>query len=107
MNDTIKALPGEGDVRTQVRVRRECAVCEEPATKRITYLYEGYRSNPASSAYHYDDCTWCSDDEAFACDEHTREVERDAPEGMQWAGTFDGTKPHLSHMLLCWIVRDD
>ncbi len=106
--DTLKAvaLPGEGDVRKQVRMRRECDICVALATKRVSYLLDNARSNPASAAYCRDDCTWCSDAEAFACDAHANQVERDAPEGMRWAGTFDGTRPHLSHMLLYWEVSD-
>lgn len=96
----LPKLKGEGETRTQVRRRRECSVCGEPATKRISYLMDNCRSDPASAAYHHDDCTWCSDAEAFACDTHRREVERDAPSGMSRGSTFDGSR--LPHMLLYW-----
>ena len=98
-------LPKEGMERTQVLSRRGCDVCGGLATKRITYLRENCRSNPASSAYGRDDCSWCSDAEAYSCDEHQREVERDAPEGMRWASTFDGLK--LPHMLLEWRTVEE
>lgn len=104
MTDLPK-LKGEGDTRTQVRRRRECSVCGGPATKRISYLLDNCRSNPASNAYRHDDCTWCSDAEAFACDEHQREIERDAPDGMSWCSTFGSERS--PHMLLCWEEADD
>lgn len=93
-------LPGEGDTRVQVRRRVECDFCGEPATRRITYLRDNARSNPASSAYGHDDCTWCSDADAFACEDHKREIERDAPHGMSWCATFDGMR--RPNMLLRW-----
>lgn len=101
----LPKLKGEGDTRTQVRRRRECAVCGEPATQRLTYLMDNARSNPASSAYRHDDCSWCSDAEDFSCDAHRREMELDAPEGMSWCSAFSGDR--FSHMLLCWEVVDD
>ncbi len=86
--------------------RQECQVCGEPATRRVSYLLERARSNPDSSAYCKDDCSWCSDADAYACEKHTREVERDAPEGMEWCSTFDGAK--MPHMLYKWCkVRDE
>jgi len=100
MSDEYEPLPGEGDTQTQIRRRHGCQVCGEPATKRVSYLLEDCRSNPASKAYRHDDCSWCSDAEAFSCDEHQREVERDAPLGMSWGSTFG--LPRFAHMMLYW-----
>jgi hypothetical protein len=95
-------LPGEGETRTLVQTRRRqtCEFCGEPATRRISYLLDNARFNPASAAYRHDDCTWCSDGEAWACEDHKKRVEGDAPEGMSWCSTFDGLK--YPHMLLYW-----
>jgi hypothetical protein len=60
-------LPGEGETRTQVRVRRECDQCGEPATARLGFLLENYRRNPASKAFGRDDCSHITDAEAFIC----------------------------------------
>ena len=93
-------LPGEGETRTRTEVkrRRECERCGAPATRRVTYLLDNCRSNPASSGYLRDDCSWCSDSEAFACDRCQRDIERDAPDGMSWCSTFGGAR--FPHMLL-------
>ena len=96
-------LPGEGDTRIQVRKRRECAICGLPATKRCSYLWENYRSDPASSAYHHDDCSYCSDDEAFACDAHVDTVRRDTPRGMVEGSVFH--LPRFARMLLYWETQ--
>lgn len=96
----MNTLPGEGDTRVQVRRRVLCACCGELATKKMTYLLENARSNPASAAYHQDDCTWCSDGEDFACDKHQREMEHNAPPGMSWCSAFSGDR--FPHMLLRW-----
>jgi len=67
-----KKLDGEGDVERieRVRVRKICEVCgERLAVLKQTYLLIGTRSNPASSAYGKDDCSWCEDAHVFMCDE--------------------------------------
>lgn len=106
MSANVK-LSGEGDIKyvIKTRVRRDCCNCGEPATKRITYLLDNCRRNPASSAYGRDDCTYCSDGEQYACNDCEREVERDTPVGMSWCGTFtaDG---RFSHMVLYWVERE-
>jgi len=94
-------LPGEGERRVQIRRRRDCDWCGEPATKRVTFLLKNARGNPASSAYRHDDCSWCSDAEAFSCDECQREAERKAPDGMSWCATFSAAERY-PHMLLYW-----
>jgi hypothetical protein len=94
-------LPGEGETRTQIRRRRDCEVCGEAATKRITFLLERYRSNPASKAYGRDDCSWCSDHDAYACDEHETKVRFAVPPGMSSDVSIFGCK-RFPHMLLYW-----
>jgi len=98
-------LKGEGETRMQVRVRRECCSCKEPATRRVSYLLENARSNPRSSGYRKDNIAWCSDEESFACEEHVGTVERDAPPGMKWGSTFDIKK--FQHMGLYWRVSEE
>ncbi len=95
------ALNGEGEVRyvRKVRCRHECAVCGEPADFRHSYLLAGdCRRNPASSAYGRDDCTFCSDGESFVCATH--KSDRQAPNGMEWAGTY--TLAKFPHMGMYW-----
>ena len=95
-------LTGEGDVRTAIhkRVRVGCSSCNDPATCRISFLLEGARHNPDSKGYHKDDISWCSDDEAWACDDCKSDVEHDPPTGMEWCATFSGDK--FPHMILHW-----
>lgn len=59
-----------------------CGKCPAPSTRIMSFLYDDYRRNPASSAYGKDDCSWCSDHDAFGCEEHWREVMREPPAGM-------------------------
>ena len=95
-----------GDVRIiqEVCKERTCQVCDEPATKKVTYLLEGTRSNPNSSAYGKDDCSWCQDEHAFSCNTHGRDVERDLPRGMVWCATF--SRERFEHMFLFWEKTD-
>lgn len=95
----MSAWKGEGDLRTQVRVRRQCDLCIKLAEYLIAFVLEGARTNPASSAYGKDDITWCSDREAFACEEHRDGLQR-PPGGFMWGATFSGTR--YPHMLLRW-----
>lgn len=105
---TATPFKGEGEVKViiQTRVRRECDNCGNPATKRFSYCYLNGRSNPASSMYKQDDCTWCSDAEAFSCDECKSQVERVCcPDGMSWGGTFS-VGGNCEHMFLRWDERN-
>lgn len=95
-------LEGEGETKTilKTRVRRACDLCNKPATYRISFMLKNFRSNPASSGYHRDDCTWCSDEDRYSCDEHKKKVEQtytfklDA--GYQWGGTWSlARSPHM------------
>ena len=68
---------------------RECDICGLPAAFCITFLLTGNcRANPASNAYGRDDCSWCSDAEAFACRRHEREVRKNPPAGMSECSIF-------------------
>lgn len=101
-------LKGEGERKyvVQERVRRECDNCGEPATKRHTFCYVNGRRNPASSMYGRDDCTYCSDRDAFACDACDQEVRRVCcPDGMNWGGTFSDGYGN-DHMFLRWTERE-
>ena len=100
---TLDTLPGEGDVQTitRRRVRETCCECDEPAHYKVAFLLDGARSNPASTAYGQDDCTWCEDDSRFACREHRREVQRHPPAGYVECSTFPATE-RFAHMFLRW-----
>jgi hypothetical protein len=101
MDTTLDLLPGEGEIKTTTRrhVRRTCCVCGEPAHYKKTFLYENYRSNPASSAYRHDDCSYCEDACAFVCREHLRADVK--PERMEECSTFPASA-RFAHMLLHW-----
>lgn len=100
-------IEGEGNLRVRIetRVRRGCDNCEEAATKKHNYCFVNGRSNPASSMYRKDDCSYCSDAEAFACDACNEEVKRVCcPDGMSWASTFS-LRPGYEHFFLHWESR--
>ena len=79
-----------GDIVTKTYIRQwhECQICGLPAVWRMTFLYHNCRTNPASSAYLRDDCSWCSDEEAFACKKHKGEVQLNPPTGMSLCATI-------------------
>ena len=80
-----------GDIITKRQQRKwqECQICGHPASFRITFLVGGNpRGNPASSAYGRDNCSWCSDAEAYACKKHEKTVKADPPSGISWCATF-------------------
>jgi len=83
------------------RVWQECGVCGEEATHRLTHLLNRARSNPLSNAYGKDDCSWCSDEERFACADHKSDVERYPPDGHGWCATFELSR--FKHMGWRWI----
>ena len=101
MSETLETLPGEGETQTVVRtrIRHECDVCGESAHYKHTYLLDGARRNPASSAYGKDDCSWCEDESRFVCVEHKND--RSAPDGYSWCSTFPATE-RFAHMFLYW-----
>lgn len=107
MSDQNTPLKGEGDVKVSIetRVRRGCDNCGEAATKKHTYCFVNGRSNPASSMYRRDDCTYCSDAESFSCDACHNEVKRACcPDGMSWTSTFS-ISPAFGHLFLYWESR--
>ncbi len=89
-------IKGQKKIVEYIYTERECEECGEPAQYKLTFLLEGGRRNPRSSAYGRDDCTWSSDEEKFSCEVHKDSVRRNSPEGMSWCSTFDGkTYPHM------------
>ena len=95
-------LKGEGvrRITVDVRVRRSCEECGEPATRCHTFLLDGARSNPQSSAYRKDDCSWCSDEERYSCDAHENAVRKSPSHGHGWCSTFDVNR--FPHRMLFW-----
>ena len=93
----------EGDIVEILKVckRRECEICGEPATHRLTFLLKGARSNPQSRAYGRDDCSRCSDEDMFTCDKHAQDKYIYAKEkDMEWCSDFGYTR--FEHMFLYW-----
>ncbi len=82
-------------------VEKTCQECGEPATKRITFLYENSRRNPASAGYGKDDISWCSDDEAFSCIVHEKEIRNNPPRDMNDCSVFTRSE-RFEHMFLEW-----
>jgi len=80
---------------------RLCFECNEPAQYKHTFLLEGGRANPNSSAYRKDDCSWCEDECNYACEEH-KELMRENPpiDGIRWCSTF--YRSRFPHMFLYW-----
>lgn len=104
----MNTIKGEGDTKVIVktRCRSECDNCGDPATKRHSFCYVNGRRNPASSMYGRDDCTYCSDADAFSCDNCERDVRRVCcPEGMEWGCTFT-LNDRNAHMFLTWRERE-
>lgn len=102
--DTLDILPGEGETKTitKTRYRVECEECGDPAHFKHSYLLAGdCRANPASSAYGRDDCTWCSDHEAFTC----KTCKMPTVDGYSWCSTFPATA-RFAHMFLHWSERE-
>lgn len=99
MTEMAIILKGEGDTRTQIRMRRSCEMCGEAATKKHTYLLDNARLNPASSAYGRDDCSWCEDAHEYLCDD----CQSETPDGYGPCSIFSATAGHFAHMFLHWI----
>ena len=85
---------------TKTCVERGCDECGESARYKHTYLLKGTRSNPASSAYGKDDCSWCEDECSYSCEEHKELVRRNIPDGYVWCSTF--SRDRFEHMFLYW-----
>ena len=102
MFEVADVLPGEGEVKSLTRVRIPCEECGKPAHYRHTYLLPHARSNPASSAYRHDDCTWCSDHEVFTCKNCTPDGRKHPQvDGYGWCSTLPANE-RLAHMFLKW-----
>lgn len=100
-------IAGEGETRIEVSTqrRRECDNCGEPATKLFWYTYINGRRDPRSSMHGRDDCSWCSDAEAYACDECESEVKRVCcPSEMSWGATHT-LGSHNARLFLYWCSR--
>jgi len=97
---TLDVLPGEGETKTvtSIRVRKVCEMCGESAHFRYTYLFENFRSNPASSAYRHDDCRLCCDVEVFTC----RECRPETPTGCDSGPSRFPATERFAHMFLEW-----
>jgi hypothetical protein len=67
---------------------RACEQCDLPATHQLTFLLKGTRSNPASSAYRKNDCTYCSDMERYACRKCYRRMMNQPPPGHVFCAAF-------------------
>ena len=99
---TIDTKIGPRMMVTYEYQRKECGLCGNPATHKMTFLLENARRNPASSAYGRDDCSYCSDSFKYCCEEHKEQVRNhEAPNGMEWCSDFyvgkneDGTERNL------------
>jgi len=101
MEPTLDILPGEGEIQVieKKQIRIICDNCGENAHYHHTYLLPNARNNCASKAYRKDDCSWCSDAEAFTCRE-CKEIDV-RPKGYEWCSTFPATKA-FAHMFLKW-----
>lgn len=99
MADKTTKLPGEGDAKIIIRTRerRECEYCDELAVYKHALLLENYRSNPASSAYGRDDCSYSSDDDVFTCGKCKPGI----PHGFVEGSRFECGE-RFSHMFLHW-----
>ena len=92
---------GERRITKEVCVEHVCEVCGESARHKLTFLLKNARYNPQSNAYGKDDCSWCSDDEMFVCDEHEKDRYKYAREkDMGWCSSFP--RERFEHMFLYW-----
>ena len=102
--ETLDMLPREGEtvrtIKTLIRVR--CDECGEAAHFRHTYLLPNCRTNTASSAYHKDDCSWCSDKEVFTC----RECSRPEVKGYGWCSSFPANE-RFARMFMRWEEKEE
>ena len=98
---TVDVFEAEGieQVVRNVRTRRACEECGEPAHFKHTFLLEGYRRNPASSAYGRDDCSWSEDAALYSCRAHKEDIR--PPDGYEMASIFPATE-RFAHLFLYW-----
>src|SRR5258708_31472175 len=95
-------LPEVGEIRstTEMWKQRACDECGEPAVYEQTYLLKNARRNPDSSAYGKDDCSYCSDTNAWACKIHADMIRSNPPQGYEECSRFDLSK--FSHRSGYW-----
>lgn len=93
-------LKDEGSMRTivEMRVRKSCESCGEPAVHLYWYLYENFRRNPQSNAYGKDDCIWCKDIEVALC----AECKPITPGGCGSGYTQFTVSEGMAHLFLEW-----
>ena len=99
MDKTLDKLPGQDEIVTVTKqhCRQECEECGEDAHYKHTWLLSGTRSNPASSAYGRDDCSWCEDECTYTC----RECKASPPDGYVTCSRFSAVEK-FAHMFLYW-----
>lgn len=104
MDETLDKLPEEGNVKIVKRTMacRSCDNCRDPAYYKHTFLLPNARNNPASKAYGKDDCSWCSDEEQFACKKIECQNQMRRLEGYSWCATFPAIT-RFAHMFLYWV----
>lgn len=105
MQETLEQLPGEEEIRIvkQKYIRMECEYCKSPAHFKYAFLYQNFRSNPASKAYRRDDCTWCSDIDVFVC----RKCKPIVPKGCDAGATVFPANEKFAHMFLKWVTLNE
>lgn len=93
-------LRGEGETKTVTykRYRVECDQCGEMAHFKHAYLLQGARSNPRSSTYGKDDCSWCEDTKQYTC----KECKRPTVDGYEWCSTMEAGE-RFAHVFLKWV----
>lgn len=103
MQETLDLLPEEGKIEKieRIKVRKECDICGEPAHYKFTWLLNGMRSNPASSAFGKDDCSWCEDACNFSCRKCYNKVH--PPNGYTECSIFPATE-RFAHLFLYWDI---
>jgi len=101
--ETLDTLPDEGKIETITRVKKRhtCGHCGEPAHFKHTFLLPNCRSNPASSAYQHDDCSWCEDEYQFSCKNGECQREMRKMDGYGWCSSYPATE-RFTHMFLYW-----
>ena len=101
MDEEYKLLKGEGERVVMIRTRRNCDVCGELAAYRQSFLLRNSRGNPASSGFGGDDISWCSDADAYFCEEHKKDGWRsNYMEGYEPCSQFSLDKfPHMGLFL--------
>ncbi len=101
MDKTLEILPEQDTAKTITMkyVRHKCDICDKDAHYKHTWLLKGTRSNPQSSAYRRDDCSWCEDAHSFTCRIHKNKIR--PPEGYVECSIFSAVE-RFAHLFLYW-----